>query len=383
MRIRFVFAAWFLSACSGAPNPAVDPPLPDASRDATEDQVEVSDVLPSLDRTSPPPDVTPVTDVIAVDAPAPIRAPDNTWTWIDVPGSVCGNGRPTGFGVNLRAGVRNVLIFLQGGGACWDGTTCFGTSTATYFSTGYGSLEFATDIARASMLFLRRESANPFRDFNMVYVPYCTGDIHAGNRVATYDFFGPRMAHHVGARNLALFLPRIAATFPDAQRVFLAGDSAGGFGSAFNLPRVQATFSSVRVSVIDDSGPPIQPNGDRWRLWSTNWGMEIPSDCPACAMGVDAFTTYYRERYPNNRYAILSYNNDAVISTFMNIDAFTFGTRLRTLTDTIDRSWPNARYFVTPGLLHVLQAQIIRPPGFDDWIRRFVDGDTTLRSIRP
>ncbi|MBL1135963.1 MAG: hypothetical protein HND46_11645 [Chloroflexi bacterium] len=28
---------------------------------------------------------------------------------------------------------------------------------------------------------------NPFADYNMVFVPYCTGDVHIGNREATYE----------------------------------------------------------------------------------------------------------------------------------------------------------------------------------------------------
>lgn len=379
-----------VTACGAAPDGAVIPDAaPADSADAFTLDVASDNALdePAIDASAPrdasddaaPSDALPP----PVDA-EPVRAPADQWTWVDVPGSACANGRPTGFGVNPHAGSRDVLVFLQGGGACWDGITCWGpVSSSFYVATGYGRLEFVTDAARVAMLFMRREAANPFRDFNMVYVPYCTGDVHVGNRVSTYDFFGAHETHHMGARNLGLFLPRIAATFPDARRVYLAGDSAGGFGSAFNLPRVQQAFPRVRVDVVDDSGPPIQPSADRWATWSHNWGVEIPADCPACAGTIDAFVDYYRTRYSANRFAVLSFQNDAIISTFMNLSPTDFSARLVSLADRADRTWPGARYFIAPGIVHVVQLQPIRPQGFDAWIRRFVDEDPTLRSVRP
>ena len=205
--------------------------------DAASESVAV-DAAPSADTLSdlapPPADAAP-----QLPPAPPVETTDNQWRWTDIPGAVCANGTPTGFGVNRRPGARGLLIFLQGGGACWDGATCWGPAASSlYIATGYGRIQFATDVLALGSLFLRREDgANPFRDFHLVYVPYCTGDIHAGDRVATHEWFGPRPTHHRGSRNLGLFLPRIAATFPDAERVFLAGDSAGGFGVSLNLHR--------------------------------------------------------------------------------------------------------------------------------------------------
>jgi hypothetical protein len=384
------FAILTIAACSGAPEPAS--PTPDVPvRDDVAVWPEASlDVVPALD------DVASVDVVVAprdvpttldVEPPAaPIVAPDDRWTWIDVPGSACANGQPTGFGVNLRRTSRDVLIFLQGGGACWDGPSCWGpVSTSFFVATGYQRLQFETDVLRPAMFFLRRlDTQNPFRNDNLVYVPYCTGDVHIGTRVATHQWLGPRLTHHVGARNLALFLRRIAATFPDARRVVLSGDSAGGFGAAFNLPQVQSAFSRVRVSVVDDSGPPIQPAGDRWAQWGRSWGVELPEGCsPACATSIDAMVDVLRTRYADTRFALVSYDRDAVIGTFMGHAPDEFRRRLFTLADRTDRTWPSARYFIAGGLTHVMQAQPMRPRGFDAWVHRFVDGDTTLTSVRP
>ncbi len=50
-------------------------------------------------------------------------------------------------------------------------------------------------------LFDRGDGDNPFADASYVFVPYCTGDLHAGSRVAMYLVDGqPTKGHHFGAR---------------------------------------------------------------------------------------------------------------------------------------------------------------------------------------
>ena len=48
----------------------------------------------------------------------------NAWTWIDVPGTSCGDGSRTGIGVNPGDG-PGLIVFLNGGGACFDHVSCF------------------------------------------------------------------------------------------------------------------------------------------------------------------------------------------------------------------------------------------------------------------
>ena len=55
---------------------------------------------------------------------APITAPAKTWTWVNFPDAVCDDGSPTGIGVSLNPASKDILIFLQGGGACWDYDSC-------------------------------------------------------------------------------------------------------------------------------------------------------------------------------------------------------------------------------------------------------------------
>ncbi len=310
----------------------------------------------------------------------PLEAPPRQWTWVDIEGARCANGAPTGIGVNLVPESPDVLIFLQGGGACWDGASCWGpVQTAFYAVTGYGRIEFATDVLRPAMLPLRRDDPfNPFKDVNILYVPYCTGDVHSGDAVQTYNYLGgDHVTYHVGARNLDLILARAKATFTQAHKVWLAGDSAGGFGSALNLERTQKVFEHARVDVLDDSGQPVPPDPARWAQWTAAWNLQMPPDCSDCS-DVQTLISYYQRRYPNNRFGLISYTNDSVITTFMGLLPTTFLDELLAMAAWFDSHWPNGAYYLLPGILHVGLAT--PTPGLIHWVTQFVTDDPEWRS---
>ena len=50
--------------------------------------------------------------------------PSEKWTWVPVPGSHCRDGSATGFGINVNPASKNLMIFLEGGGACFNALTC-------------------------------------------------------------------------------------------------------------------------------------------------------------------------------------------------------------------------------------------------------------------
>ena len=46
------------------------------------------------------------------------------WVWIPVEGTSCRDGSPTGMGVRLQEGADKLVIYLEGGGACFSILTC-------------------------------------------------------------------------------------------------------------------------------------------------------------------------------------------------------------------------------------------------------------------
>ncbi|MDO9022636.1 MAG: pectin acetylesterase-family hydrolase [Deltaproteobacteria bacterium] len=359
----------------------------------------VVDVVAALDAPAPAVDVPPEPDVpietFRPDAASPqtaITAPADTWTWVPFPDSACGNGEPTGVGVSLHPGSRRVVIFLQGGGACWDGFTCYGVNTAVNLSSGYGPAAFASETRGLSSftLFNRNNARNPWRDANLVYVPYCTGDVHGGDRIIEHRW-GSRVVRtfHVGARNMDAFLRRLRPTFPDAERVTLSGLSAGGFGAGIHWERVAEAFPGVRVDLLDDSGPPMAPPGERWAQWRNTWNVQLPAGCPECRDRLEALLPYYARRFPPPaRLALLSYTQDTTISAFFGVTPEQFEAQLDDVTRRLIDPIPNARRFYVADQGHVLIGNSGNIRGADgtvliDWLGRMNSDDPAWANVLP
>src|SRR5262249_29862487 len=218
----------------------------------------------------------------------PLTAPDMMWTYTDFPDTKCRDGSPAGLAVSLNSASTKVMIFLQGGGACFDSVTCGTNPTNTS----------AQKTAQTAGVFDRSNAANPVKDWNFVFIPYCTGDTFIGTKDDGMVQGVTGMQHFMGRPNMEKFLNRIVPTFPKATQVLLTGVSAGGFGAASNSYLVQRAFGSVPVTMIDDSGPPMSSMYIPTCLqqkWRTTWGLDgsLLADCGASCPNKDDFTMDY------------------------------------------------------------------------------------------
>lgn len=242
--------------------------------------------------------------------PAPIVAPANTWTFIPIEGARCANGSPTGIGVRLVPGSRELFIYLDGGGSCSSGDSCWGDGPGGAANLdGYGAAEFAREQALTAFTYLDGSpgTRNPFAGMNSVMVPYCTGDIHGGTRLRQLAVGTQvRDTYFVGADNLRLALDRLAATFPTLDAVWLMGTSAGGGGANLNYSRVRSTLRST-VHLVVDSAAGFEDDADAQR--AELWGIQSP--CAGCMTAAD-IRSFNRSLDPASRYAFLSFRFDAV-----------------------------------------------------------------------
>jgi len=166
------------------------------------------------------------------------------WQWVAFPESTCRDGSRSGLAINFHASSKRVVLYLEGGGSCYDVATCAANPTS-----------IAGQLPSNAGLFDRSNPENPVADWSFVYVPYCSGDVHIGT---ARDSTIPGVAglqQFMGRDNLRQFLARLVPTFRDAEQVLLTGASAGGIGALMNYELVQAAFADAPVTVIDDSGP--------------------------------------------------------------------------------------------------------------------------------
>ncbi|MDH5493536.1 MAG: pectinacetylesterase family protein, partial [Myxococcales bacterium] len=183
-------------------------------------------------------------------AGAPITAAPLEWTYIPFDETRCMNNTPVGIGINPSATSADVIIVFQGGNLCFDLTSCITVANLS----GFDAADLGPTVSyMESGIFSRTDLDNPMRDWNFVFIPYCSGDLHAGNHPASY-----RNRAYMGFSNTRAFLSRIVPTFADAGRVVVAGSSAGGFGALANYDQTVAAFQSVgsaaRIHLLDDAG---------------------------------------------------------------------------------------------------------------------------------
>jgi len=137
----------------------------------------------------------------------------------------------------------------------------------------------SAESAPGTGIFDQDNRENPVRDWNLVYIPYCTGDAMGGTKTAPTDVpGGPAEQWFVGHLNVAKFLSRIVPTFRTPSDLVLTGMSAGGSSVLMNVLLVQRAFPAVKVRYIDDSSlPPVSralfPECLQKRL-RTLWGLD-------------------------------------------------------------------------------------------------------------
>ena len=315
----------------------------------------------------------------------PIVAPDDTWTWVDVPGSRCASGTETGFAVNPHAGSTELVIYLEGGGECYDATTCWGPSPSAKNVAGYDESAFTSPSNdQLDYPTLARSPANPFGAMNMAYVPYCTGDMHAGTLEKDLTVDGGTIpTYFYGANDMDLFLARLAPTFPGLTRVVLLGTSAGGFGTYLSFDKVVKTFN-VRVDIVDDSGPPIAQAGQSSNEGLfTVWGIAAPTGCSPCTSFLDVMKAA-RVEQPQSRFGFLSFSWDTTIGPDFGYTSSTYLNEIDALFMNF-ASDPNVHtYIVTSQSGHVVESVGALASDYLPWMTTMVtDGGTWMNGTYP
>jgi hypothetical protein len=322
----------------------------------------------------------------------PISAPVGTWTFIDFPDSACDDGSPTGIGVNLAAGSKDVLVFFEGGGLCWDYNSCFTLNTALHGPFGAGQLA-GMAASTAHTLLDRSEAMNPFKAWNFVFVPYCTGDLHGGNNVIAYSGGSDsKTYHHVGRANVRTYLARLAATFPAPGKLVVSGSGEGGYGSVINYDLFRRYFPNAEMALIDDSGPLLEgddiPAAVR-DAWFASWrlGEVVDPLCAGCRADLSGLMTALSARYSRDRMSLLSSVQDqALRGYFMYTSGAAFqGALVRMAMDVFDPT-SNLKTFFVGGQTHAMLANpgVYNQGGTDlwTWLGEQLSG-TGWMSLRP
>ena len=323
----------------------------------------------------------------------PFVPPLEPGTLIEVaPGgdTICSRGTPFRFFVNGGSSNR-VIIDFGGGGACWDEFTC-SVAGAIFQEEAptLSSVQLALDGGFLGGVYDRTDPKNPFLDWTLVHIPYCTGDIHWGN--ATHVYADELTIHHRGAPNAEAALEWVYENFPDPDQIFVTGCSAGAYGAIMHSAYIAHHYGEgVPVTALGDSGVGVITDtffADSFPNWKAaeqlpDW-IDAFVDLDINDMDITDVYVGVAEAYPNNRFAHYTTafdSNQEFYYTVMGGEEAQWNTTATQYLAEIRERAPNFRYFLAPGEIHcaviydIFYEAMVGDVTLSSWVQDLVFGD--------
>jgi len=266
----------------------------------------------------------------------------NSYNWqkVALAGSVCGNGSQYKFWYYDSPSSNNMVVLFEGGGACWDYDTCSGRAGVLGASNPNGLADnYMTGMAAkyVSPIVNGADPGLPFRSkkniatngWDVVYMPYCTGDVHTGNATKTYtDSTGanpPLTWRHNGYNNTVAAANFLRGRFPSIGKLLVTGFSAGGVGTATQYHTMRRTLLPASGYSLNDSGPLFPAPNSSYKSYllhkkiEVSWNLaSVYSQMPSSFNPADfgTATKALATQYPNDKHAYTGYSSDYNFSRF-------------------------------------------------------------------
>jgi len=295
-----------------------------------------------------------------------------TWEFDVASGPQCIRGGPFRASVRPSDSSEDLVIFLQGGGACWS-DFCLAIENAP---AGVPDL----DVLDPTL------AGNPVADWDVVYAPYCDGSLFAGEADWDDDGDGEIDRIHRGLRNLSATLDMAASFFPRPRRILLAGSSGGGYGTILATVMVRFVYPNAELLVFNDSGVGVLKDEEPWFMtrlideWDA-WEL-IPPSCEGCIDSghLTSMVGWELERDTELKVSVFSSYADAIIAdTFLQIGEEGFRDPLVREATRLHERYPD-RYmpFLVEGAMHTtllgsVSGIIAVPEGQDSSWDNFVE----------
>lgn len=148
---------------------------------------------------------------------------------------------------------KKLLLFFQGGGACFNDVSSREADSAPCLSHLVLQPLFG--------IFNREKVSNPFRDYTIVHVNYCSGDLHVGNVLRWYL---DRQLQRVAQRGYVNALAAVSwarKNVGELSSLVVAGSSTGALGAQLWTETILKSFSYQSAALLMDSDMAIFPSG--------------------------------------------------------------------------------------------------------------------------
>ncbi|MBN2297930.1 MAG: hypothetical protein JXM72_05025 [Deltaproteobacteria bacterium] len=312
--------------------------------------------------------------------------------------------------------VNKVVIFFNGGGACWDTMNCIYSPTYNpeiyeFVSSGQLFVDnpydpTITEPVIEHGIFDFNNADNPFKDWYVVYLPYCTGDLFYGaNDYAYPDYLDVLPVdswpiQHRGFVNFQAVLKWVKDNFRLPRQIFVAGSSAGGYGAIMNYPYIREAFPLTRVYVLSDAANGVE--GDNFNSKADIvWDVQIPEwilGQDVSALTIEDIYMNIAARYPLMKFAqyTTAYDQMQVYFYHMQLDNYVqnpgtwydlsavdfwaWNYFMNLYTHDTAAAAPNYRYYIGQGSVHMILSSdrfytesSAGDVSFAGWVKSMVD----------
>jgi len=289
-----------------------------------------------------------------------------------------------------RGKSKNLVVYFEGGGACWDSFSCtfpivpgLPDQVPQLYTP---QVPAGSSPASYDGIFNAGNPANPAKDWSFVYIPYCTGDVHNGSADRTYANAGHPVfplpsifnIHHGGFDNFMVVLDWMRRNVDKPEQILVAGSSAGGYGASTNFPWVQRAFPKAKMAVLADAAQGVLspafdtalPGRNSWNPQLAPWvfGADVNQVASSAILRTAALAS------PRVRVGQFTTNFDAVQIQFYGVSLLTNPALPACPASGLPVSWnhaaqaslaaataaPNYRHYVAGGSYHT----ILRSPAF-------------------
>ena len=215
--------------------------------------------------------------------PAKMAKKTRPFKWYKVPlGKECVSSDGSKYVMYVNKGTSdNLLIYFSGGGIAWDPMAVHNPMGLKSFLRGKGIgfyfsrlPVFGSHPMKGALQNNNRD--NPFYGWNIAYIPYTTGDFHIGNKTAEIEYEGKtKKMHFNGLVNAKKALEKTYSIFKSAKNVFVCGESAGAFGSAFYLNEIASKYPDSSMYYLSDNA---HLRYDQWDKTADFWGTDAKEE---------------------------------------------------------------------------------------------------------
>ena len=288
------------------------------------------------------------------------------WYGIPLKGCVSSDGKEAHAG--FRKGTENKLVILLfGGGVSWNEfmaarpNSVYGNpDKISFYACGDGGL-VADLAARIGIHTLSKKESNPFRNWNMLAIPYTTGDFHCGTGDFPYTALdgSKQVLHHHGYTNYRAALQETMKHIGhNPEQILVTGFSAGGFGTALLTDDVMRTFPNCSdVTSYVDSGFMIYPG---WPEVARNvWKApkEIAERIHSDNITLDCLQALKQDHGDRVKIAFSCSTRDAALSEYINYvekdqlyadkeSGIQFQKELKQMCDALQQAIPNIALYI-------------------------------------